>query len=318
MMGKAISSVVVTTALGFLLACPPPNHPTKPIELKYYATGSWAVTVSKGVYCCDSLGNKFDIYYPTTLGANGFKHPILTWGNGTLGSAAQVDYFLRHMASWGFVVIATEDQLTGPGQTILDAANFLVQANTDPHSPFVGKLNVNQIGAFGHSQGAGGAGNAFLKSAGSANPIKTLMLIELPARVWCTLGPQCFDPANLTSGSVFFIDGSADIPISPPTQSPGITGEQSVEAFYNATPGSVRKLKGTLLGPTHNDITGQPDCTHAQFPCINGVYGYLGYPTAWFMDQLQGDTYAHGAFVNGTGEMFSETTNWEFVASNIP
>jgi hypothetical protein len=317
MMGKAIGAMVMTTALGVMVACLP-NQPTKPIEQKYYATGSWAVTVSTGVYCCDSLGHKFDIYYPTMLGANGFKHPILTWGNGTLGSAAQVDYFLRHMASWGFVIIATEDQLTGPGQTILDAANFLVQANTDPHSPFLGKLNVSQIGAFGHSQGAGGAGNAVLKSAGSANPIKTLIAIELPARVWCTLGAQCFDPANLTSGSVFFVDGSADIPISPPTQSSGITGEQSVEAFYSATPASVHKLKGTILGPTHNDITGQPDCTHAQFPCINGVYGYLGYPTAWFMDQLQGDTYAHGAFVNGTGEMFSETTNWELVASNIP
>jgi hypothetical protein len=317
MMGKAIGAMVMTTALGVMVACLP-NQPTNPIEQKYYATGSWAVTVSTGVYCCDSLGHKFDIYYPTMLGANGFKHPILTWGNGTLGSAAQVDYFLRHMASWGFVIIATEDQLTGPGQTILDAANFLVQANTDPHSPFLGKLNVSQIGAFGHSQGAGGAGNAVLKSAGSANPIKTLIAIELPARVWCTLGAQCFDPANLTSGSVFFVDGSADIPISPPTQGSGITGEQSVEAFYNATPASVRKLKGTILGPTHNDITGQPDCLHAQFPCINGVYGYLGYPTAWFMDQLQGDTYAHGAFVNGTGEMFSETTNWEFVASNIP
>ena len=50
---------------------------------------------------------------------------------------------------------------------------------------------------------------------------------------------------------------------------------------------------------------------------MNGVYGYLGYPTAWFMDRLQGDTYAHGAFVNGTGEIFSETRNWEYVASNI-
>jgi hypothetical protein len=36
------------------------------------------------------------------------------------------------------------------------------------------------------------------------------------------------------------------------------------------------------------------------------------------MYQLQGDSYAHGAFVSGTGEMFSETKNWEFVASNIP
>jgi hypothetical protein len=177
--------------------------------------------------------------------------------------------------------------------------------------------NINKIGAFGHSQGAGGAGQAFLKSAGL---IKTVMPIELPARAWCTLGPNCFEPASLTSGSVFFIDGSADVPISPPTQSqpPAVIGEQSVQAFYDATPNSVSKVKGTLIGPAHNDITGQPDCSHAQFPCINGVYGYLGYPTAWFMDQLQGDTYAHGAFVNGTGEMFSETTNWQYVASNIP
>jgi hypothetical protein len=51
---------------------------------------------------------------------------------------------------------------------------------------------------------------------------------------------------------------------------------------------------------------------------VNGVYGYLGYPTAWFMFQLQGDSYAHGAFVNPTGEMFSETKNWERVASNVP
>ena len=220
------------------------------------------------------------------------------------------------MASWGFVVIATEDSQTGVGQTILDdAANYLVRANGDAASPFFHKLNVSQIGAFGHSQGAGGAGNAFIKSAGL---IKTVVPIALPARVWCTLGTNCFDPANLTPGSVFFIDGSSDFPISPPTQSPQTPGEQSVEAFYNATPNSVRKVKGTLIGPNHNDITGQPDCSHAQFPCVNGVYGYLGYPTAWFMDQLQGDSFAHLAFVNGTGEMFSETTNWEFVASNIP
>jgi hypothetical protein len=36
------------------------------------------------------------------------------------------------------------------------------------------------------------------------------------------------------------------------------------------------------------------------------------------MDQLQGDTRAHQAFVNGTGEMFGETTNWSNQASNIP
>ena len=100
-------------------------------------------------------------------------------------------------------------------------------------------------------------------------------------------------------------------------QPPNVTGLESIEAYYNAVPPGVPKLKGTLICPNHNDITGQPGCQTAVPPCVNGVYGYLGYPTAWFMDRLQGDTYAHGAFVNGTGEIFSETRNWEYVASNI-
>ena len=36
------------------------------------------------------------------------------------------------------------------------------------------------------------------------------------------------------------------------------------------------------------------------------------------MYQLQADTVARGAFVSGTGEMFSQTVNWEHVNSNIP
>jgi hypothetical protein len=310
------SCFALMLAAGTMLqGCNPPNYPTGTIEKKYYAPGSWAVTVQTGGACCDSLGNKYDLYYPTNLGANGFKHPILTWGNGSFGKSSQVAYLLNHMASWGFVVIASEDPMTGPGQTILDGANYLVQKDSDSTSIFFNKLNVAQIGAFGHSQGAGGAINAVIKSGGT---IKTVIPIELPAQVWCTTPPNCIDTHNLTTGSVFFIDGSLDIPISPPTQPPQVTGEQSIDAFYKAVPNSVAKLKGTLLGPSHNDVTGQPDCKTAVQPCINGVYGYLGYPTAWMMYQLQNDNYAHGAFVNGSGEMFSQTLNWELVSSNLP
>ena len=234
----------------------------------------------------DSLGNKFDLYYPTNLGAGGFSHPIITWGNGTNGSAAAVDYLLRHFASWGFVIVATEDKNTGAGQTILDAANYMVGQNGNSASIFYHKLNVSQIGAVGHSQGAGGVINAAIKSGGL---IKTVIPLELPAQGWCILNlPTCADSKNLTSGSVFFVDGSADTLISPPTQPPGTLGEQSIAAYYNAVPAGVGKVKGTLIGPNHNDVTGQPDCKKAAFPCVNGVYGYLGYPTAWLMYQLQG------------------------------
>jgi hypothetical protein len=64
-------------------SCKPPNYPTGAIEQQFYANGTWAVTVQAGAACCDSAGNKFDLYYPTNLGAGGFKHPILTWGNGS-------------------------------------------------------------------------------------------------------------------------------------------------------------------------------------------------------------------------------------------
>jgi predicted dienelactone hydrolase len=253
--------------------CNPPNYPTGAIEQKYYAAGTWAVSVQTGAVCCDSSGNKFDLYYPTNLGAGGFKHPILTWGNGTDGKPSNYDLLLRHMASWGFAVIATQDKNTGVGKTILDAANVLINANSDPMSIFHNKLDVNQIGAIGHSQGAAGAINALMLSGGT---IKTVVPIELPARQFCISPTNCTDTSLLVGGSIFFVDGSLDIPISPPTQPATTTGEQSIEAFYNAVPAGILKLKGTLLGPTHNDVTGQPDCKKAQQPCLFGVYGYLG------------------------------------------
>lgn len=309
---RYLGAVALIAACVATQGCKPPNYPTGTIEQQFYANGTWAVTVQTGTYCCDSLGNKFDLYYPTNLGAGGFKHPIITWGNGTGGKAADCDYFLRHMASWGFVIIATEDQNTGPGQTILDAAKFLINANGNP-GIFQNKLDIANVGAIGGSQGATGAINAMIKSAGA---IKTVIPIELPAQVWCSSPANCVDTANVTTGSIFFVDGSLD-PISPPNQGATVTGEQSIAAYYNAVPNAVPKLKGTLIGPTHNDVSGQPDCTHAKQPCIIGVYGYLGYPTAWMMDRLQGNATAHTAFTNGTGEMFSQPTNWQFVASNI-
>lgn len=312
-----VASVCLCAMLG---ACATPNYPTGQIEKKYYADGPWTVTVDEtGAACCDSKNNHYDLYYPTNLGANGFMHPIITWGNGTFGTSSGVAYFLKHMASWGFVIIATRDRFTGPGDTILDAANYLVKANRDAtilNGRFLNKLNVTQIGAIGHSQGAGGAIRALIKSGGS---IKTVIPIELPGQQFCFCAPsEVLDTSKITHGSVFFVDGSLDLPVSPPTQAPSATGLQSIAAFYDAVPNGVLKLKGSLKGATHNDIGGQPSCDAAPEPCFNGVYGYLAYPTAWMADQLEVDTSAHAAFLSGTGEMFSETKNWELVKSNIP
>jgi hypothetical protein len=325
---RASLILVVTVAAAMVgapvRAVPPPNAPTLPIEERYYAPGPWAVTTVKAVGCCDSSGAAFDVWYPTDLGHHGFRHPIITWGNGTNAVPGQYSYLLSHLASWGFVVVASENTNTGTGQEILDAARWMVAQNDRASTRFSHALAPTRVGAIGHSQGASGALNALIKSDGL---ITTAVTIELPAQLYCVTTPaRCADTRTLTGGALFLVNGSADIVISPSTQLPPwqLAGLQSDSAYYQAAPASVAKVWGTLRGPAHDDVQGWPDCASARPPidppssCVNGVYGYLGYPTAWMMDRLQDDGYAHQAFVSGTGEMFHETTNWTNQTSTGP
>jgi len=202
----------------------------------------------------------------------------------------------------------------------------MVGQNDQVASIFFHVLAPTRVGAIGHSQGASGALNAMIKSDGL---ITTAVPIEIPAQVYCLFPgsnpARCADTGKLSGGALFLVNGSADFVISPSTQNQPWqqTGLQSNSAYYHAASASVAKMWGTLQGPEHNDVQGQPGCDKADPPinppssCVNGVYGYLGYPTAWMMDRLQGDGYAHQAFISGTGEMFHETTNWRNQVSNI-
>ncbi|WP_369638927.1 hypothetical protein [Nocardia sp. JMUB6875] len=290
------------------------GHAESTVETAYSQPGPWAVTAQRAFACCDSTGSAYDIWYPANLGANGFRHPIITWGDGTDAHPNQYDYLLRHFASWGFVVIATENSMTGSGVDIGGAVDKLLALAADPSSVFHDRLDADAVGAMGHSQGATGVLNAMLNSGGR---IKTAIPIELPAQFWCFNG-GCTDPSRMTTGSVFFVNGSADTVISPSEQTlpPQVVGLQSLRAFYDAVPAGVPKAWGTLVGLNHNDVQGQPDCASAGWPCTTGVYGYLGYPTAWLAARLLGDTTAARAFAAG-GAFLAPNPEWENQISDI-
>ena len=127
---KGLCAAGMVVICGLLLSCNPPNYPSKPIELKYYANGPWTVTTSIGSYCCDSAGDKFHVYYPSSPTPPSGGFPILTWGNGTNSLSTNYTFFLKHMASWGFAVISAQDKNAGSGQTILDAAKFMIPRKT--------------------------------------------------------------------------------------------------------------------------------------------------------------------------------------------
>ncbi|MBF6274352.1 MULTISPECIES: alpha/beta hydrolase [Nocardia] len=306
-----VLTVLVTVAVAAAVAATAyaadPYRASGPTEARYLEPGPWQVTEHYEFGCCDSTGAAYDIWYPTDVAARGPRHPIITWGNGTAAQPRQYAHLLRHLASWGFVVIATENRSTGTGVDIAGAARYLVERAADPASVFHDRLDTSAIGAVGHSQGATGVLNAMIDSGGL---IRTAVPIELPAQSFCSNRLSCTDTRRLGGGSVFFVNGSDDALISPSQKLWALPGLQSNQDYYEATPGSVTKVWGTLVGPNHNDVQGQPDCARASSPCTDGVYGYLGYPTAWLVARLWGCAGAAAAFAPGTGEFYAPNPHW--------
>ncbi|MDO3649867.1 hypothetical protein Q3A91_23115 [Nocardia mangyaensis] len=314
----ALASLALLVATMAPAQAAPPYQPDAPIEATYYAPGPWAVAERTGLDCCTSTGDSYDIWYPADLGEGGVTHPVITWGNGTMADPQEYAHLLAHLASWGFVVIAADRTDTGTGIQLLDAVRYLTRENSDANSIFGGKLDIDAVGATGHSQGGLGAFNALARGAGA---VSTAVTLEMPMAVVCASLPTvdgqsaCIDPTAVTAGSVLLVNGSAD-GISPATQAlpPEVIGMQSMQAYYDALPADVPKARAAVVGAQHNDIQGQPHCTNLS--CTEGVYRYLGYVTAWFMDHLRGDTRARGAFLADTGELL-HNLYWSDQASTI-
>jgi len=288
-----------------------------PVEAKYERPGPMRVAKLAPPGPCDRKGDTCEVFYPADLGPQGTLHPVITWANGsdkTPSPAGKYDFFLRHLASWGFVVVATRDGTTGVGETVLDAANFLLAQGRDPASPFYRRLDPARVGAVGHSQGASGAANAMLHSKGA---IRTAVLFHLPQQAFCNPADNCLTTPDLEaarSGSFFYVSGTSDFIISPDDQLGG-KKLNSLNAYYDHTPERLAKVKAMIRGANHNDVTGRPGCPPKMGACKQGVGAYLGYPTAWLAWRLQGAADARRAFMAG-GELF-QAPRWTRARGNI-
>lgn len=93
----------------------------------------------------------------------GEKYPVITWANGTCGEIAGYSPLLSSLAGYGFVIIASNSTWTATTPTnkvqtrALDYAKAL---NEDQNSIFYQRLDLDKIGAMGHSQGAMATKNA--------------------------------------------------------------------------------------------------------------------------------------------------------------
>jgi hypothetical protein len=92
------------------------------------------------------------IFYPTNMEAN-CPHPIAAWGNGTGVTGSTVyGFFNNNVASWGIVVIASDNSEVAAQPYLQAGITYLLAQNKVSSSVFYGKIGT-KAGVAGHSQG---------------------------------------------------------------------------------------------------------------------------------------------------------------------
>jgi dienelactone hydrolase len=218
-----------------------------PIDAEYSSSGPYAVTNAKVP--------GFTIFYPKQM--NG-RHPIITWGNGTGAPTNAYEDFLGHLATWGFVVIASDSSNTGTGMEMIDGINYMLKENERYFSPFYGQLDTENIGSIGHSQGGAGSINTAVDDR-----VKCAVPIA-PAQ----------GEISLVNCPIFLIAGYQD------TLVPYYWVQFTSYALANAP---------TIFGILQNVQHG---------PFAENYIRAKGYITAWFLYYLKGNKYAGRAFVD--------------------
>ena len=256
------------------------------LEARYLQMGSYEVSNLK----MDVMENFkcYEIWYPTEITSTDRKFPAVIFANGTGVKASSYTPVLEHLASWGFVVIGTEEEYSWNGFSCEMCLRLLMKVNeiedypiADPN-PFYGKIDLENIGLSGHSQGGVGVFNAatdtahkhMYKAIFSASPTSMALAHNLE---WDYDVTGLDIPVFLASST-----GNADENL--------VVNLEGLREIYDAIP-SDTKLMLRRNDADHGDMLSFAD----------------GYMTAWFLWQLQGDSDAARAFVGKEAEIWNNS-----------
>jgi Chlorophyllase enzyme len=226
----------------------------------------------------------YTVFRPACM-REGETYPVITWANGTCFHAgAAYAPLLATLASYGFVVFAPNSSWTNSAPTDnvqLRALDLAKALNEDRTSVLYGKLDMSQIGAMGHSQGASATVNA-----GSDTRVKALMFLNTGI-----------------SSSKPFLDISAERDVASTTPA-------SMTSDVNASPQpgawvyfhKVLQTGGTSTG--HLLPVEQPERLTAL-------------TVAWWQYMLKGSATARNMFVGASCGLCNMSSEFEYGAHNL-
>ncbi|MDN4085398.1 poly(ethylene terephthalate) hydrolase family protein [Paenibacillus polymyxa] len=296
-----IIAVLIAALLIYLANNPAvPNNYTETVktggelEAKYIAMGEHEVNYFESAAMMSF--KKYEIFYPADISEMNRSLPVVVFVNGTGITGSKYQALQKHLASWGFITIATEEEYAWNGFSAEVSVRYLELLNeykdkiNGGDNVFYKKIDLDHIGITGHSQGGIGVINAITdqkhsdiyKAAVMLSSAKTVMSEALQ---W-TSDPTLIKAPTMIIGST----GNTDEQIAP---------LESLQKLYNDIPNNVTKV-----------MARRNDADHGQM-----LYYADGYVTAWFMYYLNGDTEAGNAFFGENAEILSNA-NFQDIKKN--
>ncbi|MBQ3830630.1 MAG: hypothetical protein II813_06925 [Spirochaetales bacterium] len=258
-----------------------------PIEAKYIAGGEYNVAYKELKSLQDF--DMFEIYYPSVMDKGSLEWPVVIFSNGTGVKASTYASLLSHLASWGFIVMGTEEKNSWNGFSSEMCLRLIMKLNETEtvegwdDNPFYGHVDTSRIGVSGHSQGGVGVINAATENK-NGDKVKAIFSAS-PTNMELAEGLMWdYDPGLVTC-PIFLVSstGSADEDLV-------VSGSQ-LDEIYDALPDTITKIKARRNDANHGDMLSYSD----------------GYMTAWFMWQLCGDNEASKAFVGEGAEIITNS-----------
>lgn len=252
------------------------------VEAKYLAMGSHEVEHLESA-TVSSL-EKFEVYYPKDIEKMS-KVPVVIFLNGTGTPATKYPALQEHLASWGFITIANEEDNSFYGEGVELSIRYLKLSDDydlgDDESLLKGHIDFDNIGVTGHSQGGIGVINGITIHPHSDMVKAAVMLSSTETDI----------------AKAFLWDSDSSL-IHANTMMIGSTGQ---------TDSSISPLKS--MQKTYENITDVTKVLARRNDCDHGEMLYYadGYVTAWFCWQLQGDEEAAKAFIGDSPEIMNNS-----------
>lgn len=243
------------------------------VEKTYLAMGKYGVTYVE-IPVLSSF-EKYEIYYPEEHTTTDKKYPVVIFCNGTGVKASSYKPLLQHLASWGFIVIGTEEEYSWNGFSAEMSARLIkkLQENKtygDKDNPFYNKIDLNSVGVTGHSQGGVGVFNAITENK-NAGIYKCAVALSPTNQVLANGLEWDYDATKITIPTLLLSStGSGDENL--------VINKEGLESIYNDI--NATKVMARRMNADHGDM----------------LYVSDGYVTAWFMYYLQNDKNAEKLF----------------------